>query len=168
MNGLKHPRSSLFSHCPLALSCLSRKKKPQQNKSYQHFRFASHLEAFRGCEGISIHFPVYKNQVVLNDLLNCWTISYKARDFPAPFQRGSSCWERGRAARSVCFHSGECGHPAAALLSGGGWCSGLLDAAWGSSQASADGRAARHGASSLFSKPLYLRLLVRLMLGEFC
>lgn len=142
-------------------------KKTQQNKTYQHIRFTSHLEAFRGCKWISIHFPVYKKQVVLNDLLNCWTISYNALDFPAPFQPGCLCWERGRAARSVCFHSGECGHPAAAFLSAG-WCSGLLDAAWGSSQASADGRAARHGASCLFSKPLYLRLLVKLMLGEFC
>lgn len=65
INGLNHPRRTLFSSCPLALSCFSRKTNKQtskqQNKTYQHIRFASYLEAFRGCKGISIRVLVYKN-----------------------------------------------------------------------------------------------------------
>lgn len=157
-----HPRGSLSSNWPLTLRVATLEKKTTRPKQWpQHNRFASHLEAFKGCKWISIHFPVYKKQVVLNDLLNCWTISTNALDFPPLPER--LCVLGGRAARPGRFHSGW-GGPGCHFPE---WCV-VLGAAWGSSQSSAGGRPSQHGAGCLFSKSLYLRLLVRLMLGEFC
>lgn len=62
--------------------------------------FVSHLEAFKECKWISIHFPVYKNQVVLTELLNCWTKQCTFFFFKFPFRRGCLCWEGGLQA---CF-----------------------------------------------------------------
>lgn len=86
INGSDHPKGSLSSNCLLALrvTLLEEKKPPNRDKTSQHNSSASHLEAFRGCEWISIHFPVYKNQVVLNNLLSCWTVLSKVLDFPLP------------------------------------------------------------------------------------
>lgn len=158
INGLDHPRGSLSSNCLLTLRVTLLEKKPDQTNP----KPPNNLEAFKGCKWISIHFPVYKNWVVLNNLLNCRTISSNALDFSVPFQRGSLCWEGGLQCRFVS--TGCAGDPAATFLSSV-WCSRLLGAAWGSSQSSAGRRPSRHGAGCLFSKPLYLRLLVRLMLG---
>lgn len=178
INGSDHPRGSLLSNCLLTLivallkknikkhkqikttnkqTKIIKKTNPNWNKTFQHNRFASHLETFKG---ISIYFLVNKNQVVLNDLLNCWAVSGNALDFfPLPERL---CVLGGRAARLFFLHSARetgCHLPE--------WCV-VLGAARGSSQSSAGGRPSRHGAGCLFSKPLYLRLLVRLMLGEFC
>lgn len=91
INGLDHPRGSLSSNCLLTLRVTLLEKKPDQTNP----KPPNNLEAFKGCNWISIHFPVYKNWVVLNNLLNCWTISSNALDFSIPFQRVSLCWEGG-------------------------------------------------------------------------
>lgn len=142
INGSDHPRGSLLSNCLLTLivallkknikkhkqikttnkqTKIIKKPNPNWNKTFQHNRFASHLETFKG---ISIYFLVNKNQVVLNDLLNCWAVSGNALDFfPLPERL---CVLGGRAAR--LFFSIVRGKLAATFLSGV-WCWGLLGGA---------------------------------------
>lgn len=144
------------------------KKEKKGKKERDPSGFVSHLEAFKGCKWISIHFPVYKNQVVLTELLNCWTKQCAFFFFLNSLSGEAVCAGR-EGCKLALFPWGGRKVSATSLsrgvLSGAGGC-------WGAARRPAARtqecmQSVWRGAACLFSKPLYLRLLVRLVLREF-